>query len=155
MNNTVVFAGSFDPFTLGHYDIVSRAAKVYDSVVVFVSAESKTAMFDLSVRIEIVKRSVADLGNVQVKSFNGLLTDAMAKEGASVLVRGLRNASDFDYERNLCAVYKSLADIECVYLFASPGLNHVSSTFVRELIRLNGDLSGYVVASVLPLLRSP
>lgn len=145
MNNTAVFAGSFDPFTLGHYDIARRACKQFDKVVIAVAAKGKNFAFDLEKRLTLARLSVIDLKNAEVTAFDGFLTDFMRRRGIRYFVRGLRNCADFEYERELYAGYKSMyPDVEGCYYLAAADLSHVSSSFVREIIALGGDVSGYM-----------
>ncbi len=139
-----VFAGSFDPFTLGHKDIVMRSAKIFDEVVVAIASETGKKSHDILLREQIVKASI-ESSNISVICFEGLLTDFMKKIDASILVRGVRNAVDYDYEKNLMGVYRSLLpEIEFVLLPSKPELNHISSTVVRELCKINAPLEGYI-----------
>lgn len=141
-----VFAGTFDPFTSGHLDIVSRAAALFDEVVIAVCADgNKRPVADVKARTEIAELSIKNISGARVKTFTGALTDFMKKEGISVIVRGLRSCGDFEYERNLCGVYKSLdRETECVYLISAPELNHISASVVRELVGLSKPVDGYV-----------
>ncbi len=139
-----VFAGSFDPFTLGHKDIVMRSAKIFDEVIVAIASDTGKKSHDISLREQIVKASI-ESSNVSVVCFEGLLTEFMKKINASILVRGVRNAVDYDYEKNLMGVYRSLLpEIEFVLLPSKPKLNHISSTVVRELCKMNAPLEGYI-----------
>ncbi|MDE6200978.1 MAG: pantetheine-phosphate adenylyltransferase [Clostridiales bacterium] len=142
-----IFAGTFDPFTLGHRNIVERAARLFDGVIVAVAEETGKNTAPLSVRTEIVKAAVAEIANVTVESFCGLLSDYAAKKGDCALIRGVRNSNDLEYERDLTAVYKSLCGVESVVLITDPAYGHVSSTVVRTVAALGGDISGYVVPS--------
>ncbi len=138
-----IFAGTFDPFTSGHRDILVRALKVFGSVTVAVAESTAKSAADISERVRIAKLSTQDLVGVTVVPFSGALTDFAAENGCGVLVRGLRNNADYDYEKELDAVYKSLGDAESVYLMCSPSLMHVSSTVVRELCALGKSIDGY------------
>lgn len=140
-----IFAGTFDPFTCGHRNIVERTLKVFDSVTVAV-ANSKGANVAVDARVEIARMSVSGLNGVTVQAFDGLLTDFVASQtDRCVLVRGIRSSRDHEYERELDAVYKSLTDVDSVYFMTKPELLHVSSTVVRELAALGAPLGGYVV----------
>lgn len=142
-----IFAGTFDPFTLGHRNIVERAAKLFDGVIIAVADDTGKNTVPLSVRTEIVKSAVADIANITVESFSGLLSDYAANKGDCVLVRGVRNSNDLEYERDLTAVYKSLCGVESVVIITDPVYGHVSSTVVRTIAALGGDITGYVVPS--------
>lgn len=140
-----IFAGTFDPFTLGHMNIVERAAKLFDGVIIAVAEDTGKNTAPLHVRTEIAKAAVADMKSVTVESFCGLLSDYVAKKCDCVLVRGVRNSNDLEYEREQTAVYKSLCGVESVILITDPAYGHVSSTVVRTVAALGGDITGYVV----------
>ena len=140
-----IFAGTFDPFTIGHRDIVERAARLFDGVIVAVAVDTGKPAAPLKVRTEIAKSAVKDLSNVTVESFCGLLTDFAKEKGYCVLIRGVRNCADLDYERDLTNVYKSMSGIESLIIISSPELSHVSSSVVRTAAALGGDISKFVV----------
>ncbi|MDE6029644.1 MAG: pantetheine-phosphate adenylyltransferase [Clostridiales bacterium] len=142
-----IFAGTFDPFTLGHRNIVERAAKLFDSVIIAVADDTGKNTAPLAVRTEIAAAAVAGIANATVESFSGLLTDYVASKGDCVLVRGVRNSNDLEYERDLTAVYKSLCGVESVILITDAAYGHISSTVVRTVAALGGAVSGYVVPS--------
>lgn len=147
MNNIGLLAGSFDPFTLGHYDIMSRAAKLFSHLYIGVAADTgdKRCVASIDERTEIVKKSVAGISNVCVYTFDGFLTDFAKDIGAQTVVRGLRTFKDFEYEKSLSQVYKSqYKDIESVFLISSPEYSHISGTIVRDLALSGGSLDGYV-----------
>lgn len=147
MNNKAVFAGSFDPFTLGHYEIAARAAKQFDTLYIAVADgnQAKPSRFPLEKRIKIAELSLCDVKNAVVVPFQGFLVDFMRKNDIEVFVRGLRNGVDFEYERNLYNVYKSQnPNIEGLYLMASGEFSHISSSLVREILDLGGDARKYV-----------
>ncbi len=142
-----IFAGAFDPFTLGHKDIVTRAAAVFDKVVVAVANDTEKCTAPLEIRAEIARLSLAGVDGVEVKPFGGLLTDFAAEEKADVIVRGLRSTADFEYERSLSAVYRSVSGIDCMFFMCSPNFAHVSSSTVRSLVALGGPLEGYIASA--------
>lgn len=146
MISKAVFAGTFDPFTLGHFEIAERASKRFDEVIVAVAdVTGKKCMFSLDKRVELATKSLSSLKNVVVKPFSGFLVDFMKDNGASVFVRGLRNSVDFEYERNLYNVYKSQnQDIEGCYFMASNEYLHISSSLVREIMEIGGNPQKYV-----------
>lgn len=149
-----VYAGTFDPFTLGHLDVVKRAASVFDKVIVAVAASTgKNTALPLEIRKQIAELSVSNIENVKVNVFRGLLTDYVS-DLAAVIVRGIRSVKDFEYERALEAIYKSQAKSEVVYLNCDPKLSHVSSNVVRELSGLGGDISGYVAEDAKELIEN-
>lgn len=154
--NRAVFAGTFDPFTLGHYDIVSRASRLFDEIIVGVSTVSsgKRDKLDVKKRLEIVKASLFSLKNITVKSFDGFLVDFVKGQGATVLIRGLRTANDFEYEKALCEVYKQqYSELECLYLISTHNYNHISGSVVRDLAALGGDISNYVCKDALEIVK--
>lgn len=139
-----VFAGTFDPFTVGHKKILESALALFDFVYVAVAEKSKSGVAS-DCRKTIVSKSIADLKNVEVDVFNGFLTDYIKKTGAGILVRGIRNTVDFEYEKSLQSVYKSMMPgLEICYIVSDGEINCVSSTHVREILLLNGDASSYI-----------
>lgn len=157
MDKIAVFSGSFDPFTLGHYEIAERASALFDRLVIAVADDPrrKSLMFSASERVEIARRSVSGLKNVAVVPFTGFLTDFMRGEGIRFIVRGLRDTVDFEYERSLLQMYRSqLPEAEGFYLFASPTLAHISSSYVRETLSLGGDAAPYVRPEAIDIINS-
>lgn len=150
-----VFAGTFDPFTIGHYEVASRAADMFDSVIVAVADDAASrAVVNARIRSEIANESLKSISNVTVKPFGGMLTDFMQGEGVKVLVRGLRDQTDLGYESRLFAAYKDMyPQIECVYLIADPKLAHISSSLVRELSMLGGRIDPYICNSAVFLVK--
>lgn len=142
---TAIVSGTFDPITIGHFDIITRASKLFDKVVIAVSANTKKAnLLPDEVRLKAIENSVAHLGNVSVALCDGLLAEFCNRYENPVLVRGARSGSDFDYERSLYIINKDLGVPESVILPAESGLDHISSTYVRELLRYNRSLVGAV-----------
>lgn len=148
-----IFAGTFDPFTTGHRNIAERAAKLFDSVIIAVAAATGKITAPLDVRTEIVNAAVADIENATVQSFCGLLSDFATAQGRCVLVRGVRTATDLEYERDITAVYKSMCGVESIILIADASCAHISSTAVRTVASLGGDISEYVVPASLRLIQ--
>ncbi len=149
-----VFAGSFDPFTLGHKNIVLRASKLFDEVVVAIALDTGKKYHDINVRKQIVAASL-ECNNIRIETFEGLLTEFMKKNDINILVRGVRNANDYDYEKSLMRVYRSLLpEMEIVLLPAMSELDHVSSTVVRELCKLDAKLDGYIDTNAEKYVRS-
>lgn len=144
--NIAVFPGTFDPFTLGHFDIVERASCIFDKVIVAVAADNgKSCARALDTRMEIASVSVAKLNNVSVKSFGGFLADFATENNINVIIRGLRGGADFEYEKPLGEVYrKQNKALECIYLISSSSVSHISSSIVRQIASLGGNLEGYV-----------
>ncbi|MDD7021987.1 MAG: pantetheine-phosphate adenylyltransferase [Aeromonadales bacterium] len=157
MNNSpAVFPGTFDPLTLGHLDIIRRAARVFGRVIVAVAASpAKHPLLTLEERVETARRSVQDLGCVEVKGFSGMLVDFLRQEGASVLVRGVRTVADYDYEVQLSGMYRVLMpDMEIVMLPTSGDLCFISSTLVRDVIIHDGDISKFVPGPVEEFVKA-
>ncbi len=147
---TVLYPGSFDPFTNGHLDLVVRAGQLFDRVIVAVAINSeKNPMFTLEERKALVEASCKDLPHVQVVSFQGLLVDAIVKYEADAVLRGLRAFSDFEYELQMALMNRSLRK-ECETIFMMPTLNNsfVASRLVREIAMLRGEYQSYVPAAV-------
>jgi pantetheine-phosphate adenylyltransferase len=150
-----VVPDSFDPVTLGHLDIVRRASLLFDEVVVAVGTNvSKSRLFDADERIAMMRRACSDLDNVSVEGFAGLVTTFCADRGAIAIVKGLRAASDFDYELQMAQMNSSLTDVETVFLPTSPDRGFVSSSLVKEVAGFGGDVSAFVPAFVGEQLRA-
>ena len=151
-----LYPGTFDPITLGHEDIVRRAACMFDQVVVAVaSAHHKKTMFSLDERLEMAQEATASLGSVRVAPFDGLVRDFVRAQGGVVMVRGVRSVSDFDYEHQLAGMNRHLMpEVETIFMAPSASQQHTSSTLVREIAKLGGDVSGLVSAPVLNALQS-
>jgi pantetheine-phosphate adenylyltransferase len=146
---TAVFPGSFDPVTLGHVDIATRARMLFDHVVVAVAHNStKQPLLDVDTRVELARRALAHLGGVEVKATDGLLVDFCRAEGAAVIVKGLRGGADYDYERPMALMNRSLAGIETVFVTGDNALSHVASSLVRDVARHGGDIGPYVPEGV-------
>jgi pantetheine-phosphate adenylyltransferase len=141
-----VYPGTFDPITHGHTDLVTRAARVFEHVIVAI-AESphKTPFFTLKQRIELAQSQLGDLDNISIVGFRTLLIDFVLENGAGVIVRGLRAVSDFEYEFQLASMNRNLCDeIETMFLTPDEQYGFISSTLVREVARLHGDVSQFV-----------
>lgn len=149
-----IYPGTFDPITLGHVDLARRATHLFDRVIVAVAAAStKSPLFTLEERTEMARIALLELPKIEVKPFSGLLVDFAREEQASSIVRGLRAVSDFEYEIQLAAVNRRLApDIETVFLSPAEELGFISSSIVRELARLKGDVHGFVPPHVAEAL---
>ena len=146
-----LYPGTFDPITLGHEDIVRRAARMFDQVVVAVaSAHHKKTMFTLEQRLTMTREALHDCSNVQIKTFDGLVIDFAASLGATTMVRGIRSMTDFDYEFQLSGMNRRLAPkIDTVFLNTLDVYQCISSTLVREVNSLGGDVTQFVSPSVL------
>ena len=153
---TAVYPGTFDPMTLGHEDLMRRASRLFDRLVVAVAAgHHKQTMFTVEERLEIATALARQYPNVEVVAFRGLLRDFVVGIGGKVVVRGLRAVSDFEYEFQMAGMNRQLMpDVETVFLTPSDQFQFVSGTFVREIATLGGDVSKFVSPSVLDLLRA-
>ena len=145
-----VFAGSFDPVTTGHIDIVERAAAMFDELIVCIFHNvQKEGCFPLDDRVQFLREAVAHVPNVRVDVFSGLLTDYMKQQNACVVVRGLRSVKDFEYEENHAAMVRHLMpESDTIFLLTRPDLTFVSSSGVRELIRFRAPVEGIVPPAV-------
>jgi len=143
---TVVYPGTFDPFTRGHEDLVRRAARLFDHVVVGIAdSESKRPFFTTAERIEMTREVLAPFSNVEVKGFSGLLMDFVATQNAKVVIRGLRAVSDFEYEFQMAGMNRNLyPDVETLFLTPAEQYTFISSTIVREIAKFGGNVSGFV-----------
>jgi pantetheine-phosphate adenylyltransferase len=152
---TAVYPGTFDPLTLGHQDLIRRASRLFDRLIVAVAAgHHKRTMFTIAERLEIATELAAPMGNVEVIPFRGLLRDFVVEHGGKVVVRGLRAVSDFDYEFQMAGMNRQLMpEVETLFLTPSDEYQYVSSTFVREIATLGGDVSKFVAPSVLERLK--
>ncbi|MDP9181539.1 MAG: pantetheine-phosphate adenylyltransferase [Actinomycetota bacterium] len=141
--------GSFDPVTLGHLDIIGRAASLYDEVVVAVGLNaSKNRMFSFEERKEMLTEATAKYGNVSVDSFDGLIVDFCKDHDIQVIVKGLRAVSDFDYELQMAQMNLGLAGVETMFMTTNPLYSFLSSSLVKEVATYGGDVSGLVPADV-------
>jgi pantetheine-phosphate adenylyltransferase len=149
----VVCPGSFDPVTNGHIDIISRASKLFDEVVVAVGVNaSKNRLFSPEERIDMLTETCAEFPNVSIDGFDGLLTDFCREHDVQTIVKGLRAVSDFDYELQMAQMNSSLADVETVFVPTSPAYSFLASSLVKEVAMFGGDVSSLVPAHVLELL---
>ena len=142
--NICLYPGSFDPITTGHLDIITRLSKIYDEVIVAVLNNSaKTPLFTTDERIELIKKSTSDLKNVKAEQFDGLLVDFAKLKNITTIVKGLRAISDFEYEFQMALLNKKLSpEIETLFMISSENHQYISSSIVKEIARLGGDLSG-------------
>ena len=158
---TAIYPGSFDPLTNGHLDVVQRAAKLFDRVVVAVAQnDGKHPLFTLAERVALVKAAVAHLPNVEADSFDGLLVDYVASRQAKAIVRGLRAVSDFEFEFQLALMNRKLDEnIETIFMMPKDTYTFLSSRIVKEIARLGGDVTQFVPpnvqAALVKKLKSP
>ena len=152
---TAVYSGTFDPLTLGHEDVVKRAAQLFDKVVIAVAvAHHKKTMFTLDERLAMAREVAGVLPGVTVEPFTGLLRDFVLSQGGRAIVRGIRSVTDDDYETQMAGMNRYLApEVDTVFLNTSASYQHISSTLVREIATLGGDVSGLVSAPVLKALQ--
>jgi len=155
MPTIAVYAGSFDPITLGHEDLVRRARAFVDTLIVAVATNSsKQPLFTLEERTQLIRRTVADAEGVRVEHFNGLLMDYARSVNASLIIRGLRAVSDFEYEFQIAMMNRHLAPrVETIFMIPSVETTFVSSSIVREVAKYGGDLTGLVAPVVADALR--
>ena len=153
-DTTAVFAGTFDPVTLGHLDLVRRARRMFDRVIVSVVGGGG-ALFTKEERIALLEEALDDTEGVVVEGFDGLIIEHARRHGARVLVRGMRGFLDFDYELQMAFANRGLADeVDTIFLPPSPGMTNISSSLVREVATLGGDVSGWVPPHVVEALAA-
>jgi pantetheine-phosphate adenylyltransferase len=151
-----VYSGTFDPITLGHIDVARRAAGLFDQLIIAVAiAHHKKTLFSLEARVSLAQAALKSVANVSVVSFDGLIVDFCNAHNASVVVRGIRNVTDFDYESQMAAMNRKLSPhVETVLLLPEAPVACISSTLVREISKLGGDVSQMVSADVLAALNA-
>ncbi len=152
---TAIYPGSFDPITKGHLDVLQRAAGMFDKVIIAVLTNStKKSFLPIEDRLRLIREACKDLDNVEVDSFSGLTIDYARLKGANVLIRGLRAVSDFEYEMQLSQTNSALApDINTVFLITKPKYNFISSSTVKEIAQMKGDISKFVPEPVAKYLK--
>ncbi len=146
-----IYAGSFDPITLGHLDVIKRASRIVDKLVIGVlNNTSKTPSFTSEERVELIRRVTKDIPNVEVETFDGLTVDFAKKKNARILVRGLRAVTDFEYELQIAQLNHKLdSDIDTIFLTTSVEYSYLSSSIVKEIAHFGGDISRFVPKEVL------
>ncbi|WP_342639157.1 pantetheine-phosphate adenylyltransferase [Vibrio metschnikovii] len=151
-----IYPGTFDPVTNGHYDVIQRAANLFDHIIVGVAASpSKNTLFTLDERVQLLRDTCQSLSNVSVDGFNGLLVDFAAQKQASILLRGLRTTMDFEYEFGLTSMYRRLSPkLESLFLTPSEEFAFLSSTLVREVVIHGGDVKEFVPPCVYQAIAS-
>jgi pantetheine-phosphate adenylyltransferase len=160
VSRVAVVPGSFDPITLGHLDVIERAARIFDEVhVVVVHNPAKTAMLPIAQRVALIEQAVADRAlprSIIVTSWSvGLLVDYCTDVGATVLIKGIRSQIDVAYETPMAIVNRNLAGVETIFMLPDPGHAHVSSSLVRQVASLGGDVAPYVPRAVAEFLQAP
>jgi len=146
MPNIAIFPGSFDPITKGHESIVQRALPLFDKIIVAVGHNAdKKNLFSVEQRIDFIKKTFADTPKISVEAYDGLTVDLCKKHQANFLLRGLRNVSDFEFERNLASINKDLySNLETIFMCTELAYSHISATLVRDVLRHGGDVSAFL-----------
>ncbi len=153
MKITAIYPGTFDPITHGHVDIIARASRLFDKVFLAIADSSKNTLFTIDERTDLAKITLSSLENVEVCHFDKLVTDVAHDLDAKVIVRGIRAAADFDYEFQMAGMNRSLyKDAETIFLRPAEHLSFISSSLVREISSLGGDVSAFVPEAVLEAL---
>jgi pantetheine-phosphate adenylyltransferase len=155
MGSSAMYPGTFDPITHGHLDLVRRACRIFDRVVIAIAANpSKAPLFSLQERVALAREVVAELPNVEVSGYTGLTVDFAREQGLNVIMRGLRAVSDFEFEFQLATMSRHLdGEVETVFLTPTEQYNFVSSTLIREIASLGGNVSEFVHPAVAAALR--
>lgn len=155
-DKTVIYPGTFDPITNGHVDLTERASRLFDKVVVGIAySEKKTPLFSLEERVALTEASLAHLNNVEVVGFSNLLTEFAKSQGSHCVLRGLRAVADFEYEFQLANMNRAMyPEFESVFLTPSEHLSFISSSLVREIASLNGDITPFVPEPVAQALQA-
>lgn len=148
--NTVIYPGSFDPFTNGHLNIINRSSKVFERIIVSVAHNvSKKTVFSIDERVEIIKQIFKDRPNIEVDSFQGLLVEYAKKRKTNTILRGMRSVSDFEYEFQMALANKSIDDsLETIFMVTDSEFTHISSSLIKEIITLGGSAKHLVPAVV-------
>ena len=146
-----VYPGSFDPITNGHVDIIRRGAKVFDKVIIGVLVNvDKKHLFEIDERVKLIKKVTNDIENVEVVSFNGLLVDLLKEYNANVVLKGLRNSIDFEYELQMSYMNRELdSNIETICMMSSPNILHISSSCVKQVAKFGGNIEGLVPKEIV------
>jgi len=145
MKNIAVFAGTFDPFTIGHQDIVNRALPVFDTLIIGIGVnDEKKTLFSNAERVEIINKLFFCHEKIIIESYTGLTGEFCRNKGAKYLIRGIRNVADFQYESDLAQANKEIFGLETVFFMSAPTLSHVSSSLVRELFKNKGNYQNYL-----------
>ena len=155
MRTIAIYPGSFDPITNGHIDLIHRACRLFDEVIIAITQNAnKKSLLSINQRIEAVETSITSTSNVQVMGFNSLLVDFAREHNAQIIIRGLRAVSDFEYEFQLSGMNKRLNPrIETLFMTPSEEFANISSSLVREILSLGGDISSFVPSPVETILR--
>ncbi|MDR1517721.1 MAG: pantetheine-phosphate adenylyltransferase [Dysgonamonadaceae bacterium] len=144
-SRTALFPGTFDPFTIGHESLIRRGLELFDEIIIAIGVnEAKKSYFPLEKRLDMIRELYADEPRVKVESYNSLTIDFAKKTGAGFILRGVRSVNDFEYEKTIADMNRSISGIETLVLFTEPSLTHISSTLVRELLRYGYDASKFI-----------
>ena len=151
-----IYPGSFDPITNGHLDIIKRSAKICDSLVVAITdTKDKDFMFDIFERKKIIEMSTKNINNIEIKTFDGLLIDFAKKENIDIIIRGLRVLSDFEYEFKMALMNRNLnKDIDTLFMMAHEKYTYISSSLIKEVASLGGEIDNYVPKHVLEIINT-
>ncbi len=151
----VVCPGSFDPITFGHLDIIERASKMFEEVVIAVLVNvTKSSLFSVDERMEMIREVTKKYGNVKVDSWSGLLVDYCEENKIPIIVKGLRAVTDFDYELQMSQINLQLKGVETLFMSTAPAHSFLSSSLVKEIASYDGDVSNYIPASLVPKLKA-
>ncbi len=155
MNRAAIYAGTFDPITVGHMDLIERAARIFPRLILAVATSTpKQTYFSVGERVEIARASVTPFPNVEVEAFEGLLVEYARRKGVAVIIRGLRAFSDFEFEFQMALTNRKMApDIETIFLMPKEDFSYISSHTVREIAVLGGDVTPFVPPASLEALR--
>jgi pantetheine-phosphate adenylyltransferase len=155
MERSSIFPGSFDPLTLGHCDIINRASKLFDVVYVAIGVNSlKPRLFPVDLTVKMIESAFIDNPKVKVIHYDNLTVDICRELKVNYIVRGIRNVSDFEFERSLSEMNRTLnSDLETIFLDSRPAFITISSTIIRDLIRNNGNIKPFVPAAILPFIK--
>ncbi|WP_024614615.1 pantetheine-phosphate adenylyltransferase [Clostridium sp. Ade.TY] len=151
-----IYPGSFDPITNGHLDVIERGSKIFDKIVVAVLINiEKKGLFNIEERVELIKKATSHIENVEVISFEGLLIDLLKQRNSNLIIKGLRNTIDFDYEAQMALINKSLdSDIETVFMISAPNNSFISSSAVKQVAKFNGSIDNLVPESIRDYILS-
>ncbi len=152
---TIIYPGTFDPITHGHSDLIERASRLFDKVIIAIaSSQSKKPLFSFDERVELCKQSTAHIDNIEVVAFSGLIVDQAKQHNACAVLRGVRSVTDFDYELQMASMNQNLmSEFETVFLTPANEFSYISSTLVREIASMHGDVSKFVHPAVVDALH--